>query len=165
MALAVVLRSSGTSSCFALRPPVSWRLPAGGATCDFLLWFTLSFIEFTLRVMESIQMAAGLHFFLFADLMAMLTDRDFLWPVIDAIIKVIRITRTMQQDESSLWKVLWCMVETSNWISWGIVSSSSLEDFHAFTFLSRKWDFHLLSYVIEHIKVGPKALPDPLQMA
>ena len=35
MALAVVLRSSGTSSCFALRPPVSWRLPAGGATCDF----------------------------------------------------------------------------------------------------------------------------------
>ena len=37
MVLAVVLRSSGTSSCFALRPPVSWRLPAGGATCDFFL--------------------------------------------------------------------------------------------------------------------------------
>ena len=43
----MVLRSSGSCSCFALRPPVSWRLPAGGATCDRIdlvllgLWFNL----------------------------------------------------------------------------------------------------------------------------
>ena len=52
MALAVVLRSSGSCSCFALRPPVSWRLPAGGATCEFCLLpivieLALSLIEFS----------------------------------------------------------------------------------------------------------------------
>ena len=52
--------------------------PPEGPLVTFFLWFTLSLIEFTLRVMESIQMAAGLHFSLCANLMAMLTDKRFL---------------------------------------------------------------------------------------